>query len=99
MGPNWFSTFALLAWPAVALSLYWTLPIGRATIWTILGGYLLLPVGTGIKFAMIPAFEKNTIPTLAALAGCTLVLRHPPRVWTKFGLTETLVLIYVLSPL
>jgi hypothetical protein len=99
MEPNWLSTFALLAWPAVALWLYRTLPIGRATIWTILGGYLLLPVGTGIKIAMIPAFEKGSIPTLAALVGCTLVLQRPPRIWTKFAIAETLVVIFVLSPL
>jgi hypothetical protein len=99
MAPSWFSTFALLAWPAVALWLFRALPIGRATIWTILGGYLLLPVGFGFKFDMIPIFDKNTIPTLAATAGYILVLRRLPRPWTSFGLTEALVLIFVLSPL
>src|SRR5215475_1756758 len=98
MEPNWFSAFSLLAWPVVALSLYRTLPIGRATIWTILGGYLLLPVGAGFKFEMIPAFEKNTVPTLAALLGCTLVLRRPPHAWTGFGLTEALILAFIFGP-
>jgi hypothetical protein len=99
MTPNWFSTIALLAWPVVALWLFRTLPIGRATIWTILGGYLLLPVGVGFKFEMIPPFDKNTIPALVALAGYILILRRRPRAWTSFGLTEALVLTFVLSPL
>jgi hypothetical protein len=78
--------------------LYRTQSIGRATIWTILGGYLLLPVGVGIKFEMIPALEKNTIPVFAALAGSILVLRRLPRAWTKFGLTEIIIMVLVFSP-
>jgi hypothetical protein len=99
MAPNWFSTIALLAWPAVALWLFRTRSIGQATIWTILGGYLLLPVGVGIKFEMVPVLDKNTIPALAALAGYILVLQRLPRAWASFGLTEAIVLTFVLSPL
>ena len=49
--PNWFATFALVLWPLVALILYQTRPVNQATLWTILGGQLLLPVDTAIKFA------------------------------------------------
>ena len=56
---NWFATLALLAWPFVALWLYQTRPVNQATLWTILGGYLLLPVGASIKIAEgIPQLDK-----------------------------------------
>ena len=68
---NWFATLALLAWPFIALWLYHTRPVNQATLWTILGGYLLLPVGASVKLAEgIPQLDKISIPALAALAGC-----------------------------
>ena len=70
MTPSWAATFALLSWPLVALWLYSTRPVNQATLWTILGAQLLLPVGAIIKFDMIPGFDKSSIPNLAALIGC-----------------------------
>jgi hypothetical protein len=96
--PNWFATFALLSWPAVALCLYLKRPVGQATLWTILGAQLLLPVGAAIKFEGIPPFDKISIPNLAALVGCLLALRRPLRIWNGFGLAGILILVYVIGP-
>jgi hypothetical protein len=96
--PNWFAILALLSWPIVALWLYQTRPIGRATLWTILGAQLLLPVGAAIKFQGIPQFDKISIPNLAALIGCLLVLRRPLRIWSGSGLAGILILIYLIAP-
>ena len=98
MTPNWFSTFALIFWPVVAFFLYQTRPVNQATLWTILGGWLLLPVGAAIKFEMVPQFDKVSIPNLAALIGCMLVLRRPPRLWYRFGLPEMLLLMWLIGP-
>jgi hypothetical protein len=96
---NWLATLALLAWPVVALWLYKTRPVNEATIWTILGGYLLLPVGAGIKIAEgIPQLDKISIPALAALAGCFIFARRHLRFWNGFGLTEVLLLIFLIGP-
>ena len=62
MTQNWSVAIALLLWPIVGLWLYQSRPIGQATLWTILGGYLLLPAGGSIKFEMIPAFDKSILP-------------------------------------
>ena len=98
MTPNWFSTVALVLWPIVALILYQTRPVNQATLWTILGGWLLLPVGAAIKVEMIPPFDKGSIPTLAAFVGCMLVLRRPPRLCYQFGLPEMLLLMLLIGP-
>jgi hypothetical protein len=89
---------ALLLWPLVALHLYSRLPIGRATLWTILGGFLLLPSQTAFKFQMIPAFDKVSIPNLAALLGCAVYSRKFPKIMWGFGLPELLTLVILIGP-
>jgi hypothetical protein len=98
MTGNWFAIVALLAWPLVTVVLYNLLPFSRATIWTILGGYLLLPTDVAIKFAMIPAFDKNSIPNICALIGCIACapVREKP---TLPKMTFLAAAVYVLSPL
>src|SRR5262252_310816 len=98
MTPNLFATLALLAWPVVVIVLYQTRPVGEATLWAILGGYLLLPVGASIKFEMIPQFDKVSIPNLAALLCCTLVTGRSIRSGNGFGLTEVLILTLLIGP-
>jgi hypothetical protein len=96
--PNLFAYIVLLSWPAVAMYLYLTRSIAQATIWTILGAYLLLPVGTEIKFAMIPPIDKATVATLSALIGCLMVSRRPLRFWRGYGLVKILLLVFLFSP-
>jgi hypothetical protein len=96
--PNWFAFVALLSWPLVALCLYYARPVNQATLWTILGAQLLLPAGAAIKFEGIPQFDKISIPNLAALVGCLLVMRRPLRLWSGFGFAGILILMYVIGP-
>ena len=95
---NWLAYIALLIWPAVALYLYSRLPVSKATLWTILGGYLLLPVGLGIKFQIIPIFNKETIPNLAALIGCALYAKRLPMFFRGFNLEVILIFSLLVGP-
>ena len=96
---NWFATLALLAWPLVALWLYQARPVNQATLWTILGAQLLLPVGASIKLAEgIPQLDRTSIPSLAALTGCFLIARRPLRFRNGFGVAEVLLLMLVIGP-
>jgi hypothetical protein len=96
---NWIATVALLLWPVVAFWLYSTRPVTQATLWTILGGYLLLPVGASIKLAQgIPQLDKVSIPALAALAGCLLCSKRRLRFWHGFGLVEILLVMFLVAP-
>src|SRR5438477_2342884 len=98
MAPTWVATVALLSWPLVALWLYSTRPAVQATLLTILGAHLLLPVGASIKFEGVPQFDKATIPSLAAFICCILVARRPVRLWRGFGATEVLLAICLIGP-
>jgi hypothetical protein len=98
MAPNLFASFALIAWPLVAIALYRTCSVVRATLWTILAGQLLLPVGTSFKFEMIPVFDKSSIPSLCILVGSMLATGRPLQLWRKFGTVEALILIYLIGP-
>lgn len=99
MAPNWLATAALLAWPLVAVLLYRTRPIGEATVWTIVGGYLLLPVDWAVKFPMVPPIDKGTVPSVSALVLCLVMARNALSTWKRFGLIEVVIVVYVLSPM
>jgi hypothetical protein len=95
---NLFSYFALIIWPVVVLCLFLRLSVGRATLWGILGGYLLLPVHTQIKFSGIPDFGKGSIPSLAILICCLFFARRGLKFVFGFGVTEILLLVLIFSP-
>ena len=63
-----------------------------------MGAQLLLPVGASIKFEMIPALDKSSIPSLAALLGCMMATCRLPRIFHGFGLPEILICLLVISP-
>lgn len=98
VNPNWIAYIALLIWPGVALYLYSRFAIGKATLWTILGAYLLLPVGTEIKFAGVPAFDKNSIPNLTAFMCCAMFAGRLPRIFRGLGIAEILIVVLLVGP-
>jgi hypothetical protein len=98
MDGNWFATVALLSWPVVSIILFRAFPLGLAALWTVMGGQLLLPVSTAIKFAMIPEFDKTSIPNICALIGCICVAKSRPRS-QAFGFVEVLMAGYILAPI
>ena len=80
----------LFSWPVAAILLFRSLPTHRALIWTILGGYLLLPVGTQVNLPMIPAF--------AALLLCLTRLRGPGELLPRGRLARLLTVVFLLCP-
>src|ERR1022692_1361337 len=95
MDANWIAIAAFTAWPLVSLWLYINLPVAEATIWTILGGFMFLPDQAMVKFAMIPAFDKNSIPNICAFIGCMTIARRPK---LSLGIPEVLLLMYLIGP-
>jgi hypothetical protein len=89
---------ALLIWPIVALILYQTKPAVQATLWTILGAQLLLPVDAAFKLPGVPQFDKVAIGNIAALVGCLVFAKGKLRVFSKFGIVEALIFLFIFSP-
>lgn len=45
-------------------------PVDKAAIWSLLGGYLLLPSATAVHFTLIPPLDKFSIPAISTLLLC-----------------------------
>jgi hypothetical protein len=95
--PNLFAYAALILWPLISLYLFATRSTSHALIWTILGARLLLPVGTEIKFAGVPALDKDTIPSLIALIGC-FIFSQRQVARSDFGLGTLLLIALLIGP-
>jgi hypothetical protein len=97
--PNTVAYIALLLWPAVTLSLFASMRPAPALIWSLLGGYLLLPVNTAFDFPGVPALDKTSIPSISALVGALIFARgpvvRPPREWWLVALMA----LYIISPM
>ena len=97
MGNN-FSYIMLIIWPLVAIYLYRAKTIQVATVWTILGGFLLLPVKTSIDLPMIPEMGKQTIPVISALIGCWLIKKQRISYFKELGGAKYLVALFLMVP-
>lgn len=96
--PNTLAYVALLIWPAIALGLFRTMPVERATIWSILGAYLLLPPLANFDPPLVPTFDKTSIPNLAAYAICVFVLGLKIPLLPRAPLGRLLMILFVASP-
>lgn len=96
--PNMIAYGALLAWPVISLGLFMFMSAGRATIWTILAGYLLLPVSANFDFPGVPAFDKSSIPSLTALCLAPVLARSGEFRWPRSTAVNLLMLAYILVP-
>ncbi|MDT8857330.1 hypothetical protein RNZ50_20275 [Paracoccaceae bacterium Fryx2] len=88
----------LLVWPLVAMVLYQRLSPARALIWTVLGGYLLLPPLAAIDLPMVPDLDKASIPNLAALVLALFLLRDRISFLPQSWAGRLLIGLFVLSP-
>ncbi|AGT10175.1 O-antigen ligase family protein [Paracoccus aminophilus] len=91
----------LMIWPVVTGILFSRLPLQKAIVWTILGGYLVLPPLAVIPLPLGPGLDKAAIPALSAwlftlASKDKAALDPPPRL---VGVIGFLLLCAVLSPL
>jgi hypothetical protein len=76
--PNLLAYLALFTWPIVAIILFRQLPLHKALVWTLIGGYLILPSATAIKFPMLPPIDKTLVTAVPALILCHLKGQEQP---------------------
>ncbi len=96
--PNLFAFVMLLSWPLVVWQLYSRLDAGRALIWTVLGGYLILPPLLKFDFPVVPDLDKDTLPAVSALVITALKLRERLSFWPEGRLGRLLVVMFCASP-
>ncbi len=96
--PNTFAYITLIIWPFVSLIFYKKMPVVNATFWTIVGGFLLLPVSVAIDFPLLPPLNKESIPVLSALIGCIFIKKIKLKLLPKTGVERWLVFILLVSP-
>lgn len=97
--PNIIAYLMLLIWPVVALQLYTRLDPARALIWTILGGYLVLPPIAAFAFPVVPDFDKSSIPNLMALLLSVLLLKDRINFLPAGVVGRVLIVMFVMTPL
>lgn len=91
---NGFAYLVLILWPLVAIWLYKRKEVLPATFWTIVGGYLLLPVGVDFDFPLIPALNKTTIPAVMAFLGCKYLARRNIGLLPPSGFERNMILLF-----
>jgi hypothetical protein len=96
--PNALSFLALLGWPLVTSALFRSLSLERAVIWSILGGYLLLPPLVAFDFPMIPPLDKFSIATLSAYIACVVLLGQRIPLLPTSPVGRALMGLFVVSP-
>jgi len=97
--PNSIAYLVLAVWPIVMFVLFKRLPVGRALIWSYLGGYLLLPpLPTAFDFPLLPPLSKLTLPNLTAAFLVVFVVKERIQFWPKSIAMRILILMFVFGP-
>lgn len=80
--------------------LFKRLPVGRALIWSFLGGYLLLPPHpTAFDFPLLPPLNKLTLPNIVALFLVVFVAKEKIQIWPQSNFGKVLMGVFVFSPI
>lgn len=95
--PNAIAYLMLLMWPIICLVMFRKLDVQRALIWSILGGYLLLPQRAEFNLPLVPALDKVSIPNLSVLAILMFATSHKLRLLPQSRLARLLAIGLVVS--
>jgi hypothetical protein len=96
---NIIAYLVLLSWPIIAIWFYRKRSIQTATLWTIIGGFMFLPVLTYIDLPFIPPLGKDSMPVVSALLGLLLIKSKLVSFKSNYGWVKALLLLFFLSPL
>ncbi|WP_085307652.1 hypothetical protein [Planktotalea arctica] len=98
--PNIIAFGMLAIWPLVTLVMFRRLPVEKAFIWAIVAGYLILPPPpAGFDFPLLPAFDKDTIPSLSVFVICFFMYGHRGSLMPDTLLPRIVLGTFILSPM
>ncbi len=96
--PNSLAFLMLLIWPLVVAGLFMRLRPDLAFVWSVVGGYLVLPPVAAFGLPLLPDLDKMSIPVLAAFAAATLLRGERIRLVPRSGAARLLVALFLLAP-
>ncbi|WP_176846809.1 hypothetical protein [Roseicitreum antarcticum] len=96
--PNIIAYIALLLWPLIVVAMFRKMAPERALIWSILGGYMLLPPLAQFSVPLVPPLDKTTIPNLSAALVCIVMLKMRISVLPEGLVGKVLMLALLLGP-
>lgn len=96
--PNSFAYLMLSLWPLAVIVMFRVMTTERAMIWSILGGYLILPPAIGIYLPVLPGFDKHSIPALSALV-CIVALGRRVSPLPAGLIGKVLLVVFIVSPI
>jgi hypothetical protein len=96
--PNLLAFGMILLWPLVAIVMYKKFDTVTATFWTIVGGYMFLPVGTAIDFPMIPSIGKDQICAISAFVGCKFIKNENISLFGSNSIQKFLIILLLIIP-
>ncbi len=97
--PNPIAYLMLFLWPIVCLQFWRRMGPGSALIWTILGGYLIMPPLTAINLPILPDLDKTSIPNLVALVCAVYLLREKISFMPASRVGKILIFLYIAAPI
>jgi len=89
---NVLAFLVLFGWPLFSIWLYRKKSLQLASLITIIGGFMILAVGTSVDFPLIPPLGKHSMPVLSAILGCWLIKKQKIKYFDNKGLTQVFVL-------
>jgi len=95
--PNPLAYLMLALWPLICLAMFRRMPLERALIWSILGGYLILPPLAEFNLPLVPSMDKTSIPALSAALILVFVLGRRFRVLPEYLPAKLLLLMFILG--
>ena len=95
--PNIIAYLALLSWPLICFVLFKKVRIEKAIIWSILGGYLILPPVANFNLPLFPSMDKMSIPNISAFFICLYSLTRWRSLFPESRIANLLILIFVVG--
>lgn len=95
---NTLAYLMLVLWPVISWMLFTKLGAARGLIWTVLGGYMLLPPVIAIDLPMVPDFDKYAVANLSAMVAVLFFLNQRFSLLPVSRIGTALIALYVLSP-
>lgn len=95
--PNGIAYLMLVIWPFACLVLFRTQSVERAIVWSILGGYLLLPPLAEFNLPLVPSMDKVSIPNVSVLIILIFATAHKVRLLPEGRAARVLLVLLVFS--